>query len=510
MRIAIGEFKHEVNTFSPVPTTLDVFRADRILEGPEMLRVLAHTNTEIWGFVEQMAAYPGQVVPLVAANALSGGPLTAETYTYLRDRLLDHLRQAGPVDGLFLALHGATVADVEGGDDVTGLLLREVRKLTGPALPIIATLDLHANVTRQMIDQATALIGYQTWPHIDLADRGREAANLLWATLAGIVRPAMALAKLPMILQVENGQTTSGPMAELLGRVRSWEREGCCLCGSVFLVQPWMDLPEMGCAVTIVTNDDKTHAQILADRLAADMWQRRHDFGVELTSVDAAIDQALQASGKPVVLADSADSTGSGAPGDSTAILARLLDRHVTCRVLLPIVDKEAVQVAFEAGQGATVRLGLGGKIDSLYSRPVTVEGEVVRVGEATFRFKGPVFTGQELAMGPVAVLRVRNIFILVSQRPNWTVDPEMYRSVGLEPTEAQIVVVKSPNQFRAGYGPIAHQILVVDAPGRASANLRSLPFRRLPRPFYPFDQDWPGAPFEVLNPGMRRTQSRI
>lgn len=492
MRIAVAEFKHEVNTFSPVPTTLDVFQADHILEGPDILHVLAHTNTEIWGFVEQMAARSCQVVPLVAANALSGGPLTAETYIYLRDRLLHYLRQAWPLDGLFLALHGAAVADMAGGDDVTGLLLGEIREVTGPTLPIIATLDLHANVTRLMVDQTVALIGYQTWPHIDLAERGREAANLLWATLSGTVRPATAMAKLPMILPVENGQTTSGPMAELLGRVRSWEREGCCLCGSVYLVQPWLDLPDVGCAVTIVTNDDRARAQCLADQLAREMWQRRYDFDVDLIPVDAAIDQALQATGKPVVLADSADSTGSGAPGDSTAILARLLDRQVTCRVLLPIVDKEAVQAAFGAGSGAIIRLSLGGKIDPVYSKPVAVTGEVVWLGEASFRFKGPVFTGQEQAMGPVAVLRVRNIFILVSQRPTWTVDPEMYRSVGLEPTEAQIVVVKSPNQFRASYGPLAHQILVVDAPGRASANLQSLPFQRLPRPFYPFDQDWP------------------
>jgi microcystin degradation protein MlrC len=348
-----------------------------------------------------------------------------------------------------------------------------------------------------MLSQATALIGYQSWPHVDLAERGQEAAGLLQATLAGQVRPVTALAKLRMILPVENGQTTSDPMAGLLGQARSWERAGRCLCGSIYLVQPWIDLPDVGCAVTVVTNGDQTQAQRLADQLAGEMWQRRRDFEVELISLDAAIDRALQATGRPVVLADSADSTGSGAPGDSTAILARLLDRQVSCRVLLPIVDKEAVQAAFAAGQRATLRLTLGGKIDPLYSRPVPLEAQVEWLGEATFRFKGPVFTGQELAMGPVAVLRVRDIFILASQRPTWTVDPEMYRSVGLEPTEAQIVVVKSPNQFRAGYEPIAHEILVVDAPGRASANLRNLPFQRLSRPFYPFDEDWPGAPFE-------------
>lgn len=140
--------------------------------------------------------------------------------------------------------------------------------------------------------------------------------------------------------------------------------------------------------------------------------------------------------------------------------------------------------------------LTLGGRIDPVYSRPVSLEVEVEWVGEARFRFKGPVFTGQEANMGQVAVLRIWDIHILVSERPAWTVDPEMYRCVDLEPAEAQIVVVKSPNQFRAGYEALAHEIIVVDAPGCASANLRTLPFQRLPRPFYPFDEEWPDAPW--------------
>jgi microcystin degradation protein MlrC len=409
---------------------------------------------------------------------------------------LYHLQAVGPVDGIFLALHGAMVAKVPGGEDATGLLLRQVRSIVGDNLPIVATLDLHANVTQQMTDLVTALVGYRTWPHVDQAERGQEAADLLLATIRGVVRPIVALSKPRMILQVENGQTDTGPMAQLMSQARAWEADGKCLNGSVFLVQPWLDVPELGCAVTIVTDDDREGAQQLADQLGNTAWDRRHAFDTPLVPIDQAIDRAIRASGKPVVLADSADSTGSGAPGDSTAILRQLLEREITCCALLPMVDKEAVQAAHDAGLSASLRLSLGGKLDTVYSQPIDLEVEVEWLGETSFRFDGPVFRGLEVQMGRVAVLRVRNTHILVSERPMWTVDPGLYRAVDLEPTDAQIVIVKSPNLFRAAYGPIAHDIIVVDAPGLASPNLRILPFRRLPRPFYPFDEDWPGAPW--------------
>lgn len=496
MRIAIGEFKHEVNTFSPVLTTLDTFKTYQLLEGEDILRVLRQTNTELWGFWQEAVVQNWEVVPLVAANALSGGPLTAETYLYLKDQFLRRLQEVGRVDALFLALHGATVANVPGGEDATGLFLRELRHIVGDQMPVIVTLDLHANVTSQIVQHATTVIGYRTWPHVDLAERGQEAAQFLARIFTNQIKPTTALAKLPMILQVENGQTTSGPMATLLTELRNWENAGQCLGGSIYLVQPWMDLPAVGCAVTIITHNDPAHAQNLADELALQMWQIRRDFEIKLVPLNEAIEQAAKAAGKPVVLADSADSTGSGAPGDSTSILQQLLTQQIACKVLLPIVDKPAVQAAAEAGVGASLSLTLGGRIDPVYSRPVSLEVEVEWVGEARFRFKGPVFTGQEANMGRVAVLRIWDIHILVSERPAWTVDPEMYRCVDLEPAEAQIVVVKSPNQFRAGYEALAHEIIVVDAPGCASANLRTLPFQRLPRPFYPFDEEWPGAPW--------------
>jgi microcystin degradation protein MlrC len=496
MRIAVGEVKQETNTFSPLSITLEDFTAEHLLEGENVLRGLGGTNTEVWGFTKRARVLDAEIVPLFAASAISGGPLGSDTFSYLQDRLLCQLEAAGPLDGVFLALHGATVAQVPGGEDASGLLLRKVRRVVGSEMPIVVTLDLHANVTDQMCKLATAIIGYRTWPHIDQAERGAEAADLLVATLRGECRPTMALSKLRMLLQGENGQTTSGPMAEIVRLARSWEAEGKCLSASAFLVQRWLDLPEMGCATIVVTDGDGERAQILADRLGQAFWDRRKAFDVRLVPIDEALQRAEEAPGKPVVLADSADSTTSGAPGDSTVLLSRLMAREVACRTLLPMVDAAAVQAAHEAGVGRARCFSLGGKLDNVFSRPIELRAEVEWLGEPSFQFGGPVLTGVEVQMGRVAVLHVRDMHILVSERPLWTVDPGLYRAVGLEPTEAQIVVVKSPNMFRAAYGPIAHEIMVIDAPGLASPKAEILPFERLPRPFYPFDQDWPGAPW--------------
>jgi microcystin degradation protein MlrC len=496
MRLAVAEIKQEANTFSPVATTLDTFRAEHLLEGRGILTALADTNTEVCGFVDRVAREDVEIVPLIAASAVSSGPWSAECYSYLRDGLLNRLSDAGPVDGLFMALHGAMVADAAGGEDASGLLLRQARGLVGQAVPVVVTLDLHAVVTQQMVDHSTAIIGYRTWPHVDQADRGVEAAEVLLGTLRGQVMPVTALSKLRMILQVENGETTSEPMAGLLRQARAWEESGECLSASVFLAHPPLDLPEHGCAITVVADDDTAKAQELADRLGKAMWDRRADFDVELVPVDEALDRALHATGRPVILADAADSTGSGAPGDSTAILRRLVEREIGCRALVPMVDREAVAIAHGAGVGASVSLMLGGKLDPIFGRPLDLQATVEWLGTPSFRFGGPVYTGVEVQMGPVVVLRVNDTHVLVSEQALWTIDPALYRAVGLEPAEAQIVVVKSPNTFRAPYGPIAHDMIVVDAPGLSTPNLHALPFRRLPRPFYPFDEEWAGAPW--------------
>jgi microcystin degradation protein MlrC len=384
-------------------------------------------------------------------------------------------------------MHGAQTA--EGVDDVEGALLSIARGVLGDAVPIVVTLDLHANVTRAMVEQATAIVGYHTYAHVDLYETGVKAARLLLRKLAGTVRPVMAFRKLPMIVPAENMQTTSGPMHRLVEGAKILERRGRALAVSIFGVQPWLDIEEMGCSVVVVTDGDAGRADATAWTLAQRFWESRHEFDVRLTPPAQAIRQALRVPGGPVILSESSDSTGSGSPGDSTGLLRALLAARLREPVAFFMVDPDAVERAMRAGVGQTVTMPIGGKLDPARSRPVRVAGRVrlLSTGLWTPRARG-YNTGIETSMGRAAVLDVGSIRILIAERSTMTVDPELYRSHGIEPLDMKIVAVKSPNGFRAAYAPIAKAIFLVDTPGASTANLRSLPYGRVPRPIYPLD----------------------
>jgi microcystin degradation protein MlrC len=340
-----------------------------------------------------------------------------------------------------------------------------------------------------MVGAASAIVGYQTYPHIDMFETGARAARLALRILSGEVRPAMAFRKLPLIVPAENMQTTSGPMHRLIERGRALEAAGDAEIVSIFGVQPWLDIPEMGCSAVVVTNGNQPAAERNAAALASDFWRSRREFDVELTPVDSAIRQALAVDGGPVVFAESSDSTGSGSPGDSTGVLRPLLEARLSEPAAIFLVDPEAVRKAIDAGVGATVTMRIGGKFDRKNSQPVKVTGRVRLISDGRWTAWGKGYnTGIETCMGRAVVLELGQVRILIAERSTMTVDPELFRSHGIEPRRMKIVVVKSPNGFRAEYEPIARKIFLVDTPGVSSANLRSLPYRRLPRPIYPLD----------------------
>ena len=371
-----------------------------------------------------------------------------------------------------------------------------VRAAVGPDTPVIASLDLHANVTRAAVEAADAVIGYHTYPHVDMFEVGEKAALLALRTLDGKVSPKMAFCKIPLIVPPENMQTTSGPMAALVRQAEAWEEEGAALSVSVFGVQPWMDLPEMGCAVVAVTDGDRAAALRQADQLAERFWSSRREFAVQLVTPEEAIRRALAIEGGPVVLAESADGVGSGSPGDSTGVLRPLLDAGLNEPAAIFLVDPEVVDAAAQAGVGASMTLDLGGKLDPERSRPVTATVRVRMLSDGRWTPQARGYNpGIETSMGRAAVLEAGAVRILVAERAAMTVDPEIYRSHGIEPERQKIVVVKSPNGFREAYEPIAKAVFLVDTPGASTPNLTSLPFRRLPRPMYPFDSDMAWSP---------------
>jgi microcystin degradation protein MlrC len=487
VRIAIASILQESNTFSPVMTRYEDFSP---VFGREALARHEGKLTEMGGFIDILTKAEVTIVPVCAAWAITANRLDRAGYRQLAQAFESHLRRSR-AQALLLAMHGAQTA--AGEDDVEGAVLKIARGVMGPDKPIVVTLDLHANITSRMVELADAILGYHTYPHIDMFEVGQKAARLMLRILRGKVRPRMAYRKLPLIIQAENSQTTRGPMHKLIRAAQALEQTGKAEAVSIFPVQPWMDIAEMGCAVVAVTNGDLRAAQRQADTIARRLWTNKKAFEATLTPVPDALAAALALEEGPVVLAESADSTGSGSPGDSTGVLKYLVRARLTGPAAIFLVDPASVAAAIKAGVGSTVTLNVGGSFDRKHSRPVKVTGRVKLISDGRWVGRARGYnTGITVCMGRAVVLEVGQVQILMAERSSMTVDPELFRSHGIEPLHCKIVVVKSPNGFRAAYEPIAKAIFIVDTPGVSTANLRTLPFRRVPRPIYPLDPETP------------------
>lgn len=487
MRVALGNIVQESNSFTPVPGSWDHFPPGHLLRGAAIVAQRQGTRTEVGAAIDVARAEGVELIPLLSATtSASAGPMLTEVFAALRDELVAGLRAAEPFDGALLVLHGAMAA--QGYEDATGEILRAARAVVGDR-PLVATLDLHANVTARMVQHADALVGYHTAPHIDLYETGERGMRLLAHMLRGQARPAAALRRLPMIVPAENGRTTEGPYAEVMDRAIELMRRPDVLDISAFSVQPWLDVEDVGCSVVVNTDGDPALADQLADELADMFWERRHAFAVTLAPTQATIRRALEAERGPFVLADSADAPSSGAPGDSTVVLEYLVAAQPSRPCLHNIVDAAAAAKLHEAGVGAEVTLEVGGGSGVAFYKSLKVTGQVARLSDGDFTNQGAGFRGVVFRRGLTAVLQIGQIALVVMERAVIQWDPQLYRSVGLEPRDAQIVIVKSPAAFRAEYEPLAAEVAVLDAPGVCSPNLPALPWKYARRPIFPLDE---------------------
>jgi microcystin degradation protein MlrC len=504
MRIAIGQFMEESNTFVRQRADLEHFRGTQLLYGDEIPARLRGTRSEVGGFLDVLEPAGVEIVPTVAANAVSSGPVTRTAFDHVRDAVLERLAAAGRVDAVLFALHGAMV--LEDGPDGEGELLAAIRAAIGPSVPLLATLDLHATITPRMVEEADALIGYDTYPHIDLYETGMKGARLAMRAARGEVRPVALFARSPMLVPAEGMATAGEPMASLLADAKALETRPGVLAVSLFPVQPWLDVPRTGFCVMAVADGHARASEIepMVRQLAWRAWESRARFRAELLEVDDAIRRALAAEGGPFILSESADSTGSGSPGDSAHLLERLLALRVGERCLVTVVDAPAVGRALAAGIGAELATTVGGTLDPRYNRPVAVSGRIRLLSDGRFTSSDKKSAGVEFQMGRAAVIECGRIAVLVTERPAFTVDPAFYRSVGLEPRDAKIVGVKSPLQFRDGYGGLARACWVIDTPGPSTARLERLAWQRLSRPLFPFDDGFEPDIRAVIGPRGR------
>jgi microcystin degradation protein MlrC len=490
LRVAAGGISLESNDFVPFTAELTDFTEAGFLAEGEDVFALATSDTEIGGALATFEGANVEVVPLLAARGISSGRLSGETYDRLRSGLLDPLQAARPVDGVFLFQHGSMEA--VGEDDPEGDVAAAVRELVGPSVPVVMTCDLHGNVTRRMVESVDAILGYEHYPHDDARRTGERGAELLLRTILGEVRPTTAQAKLPLILTAFNSTTlTDTPFSRLMKEAKALEQEDGILSASVFLVGSYIDSPDMGCSAVVVADGDPKRAAAEARRLAERFWERRHEFEVEMVLVADAVRRGREIEGGPILLLDTADTTGGGAAGDGISVVRGLLEAGVTEAALAMVVDPSAAEACHSAGVGAELDLTVGHWRDPRWGEPLRVHATVERLLDGRFRYDGGVFGGVEVTMGCSAVVAIGAIHLLVMSVPTYDWGDDQYRAAGLDPATAKFVAVKNMMNFRFGYGDVMKAHFVLDIPGPTTQDMRLLPFERITRPVFPLDRDF-------------------
>lgn len=494
-RIAIGGILTECNHLGGLPIDLDIYEQNDLLRGDELL---ACNTSVVGGMLAQLQETDAKPVPILYATALAGGPIVASCYQQLRDELFDRLRESLPLDGVLMPIHGSALA--EGQDDPEGDMIRGVREIVGQNVPVIATLDLHANITATMVRFADALLGWETYPHVDHFSTGQRAARLLIDTLHGRCRPTMAMGKVPVITSAVHGSTTGeDPFAGLMRSVKDLEQRDEVLTTSLFLIHPYMDVDGMGSGGLVVTDGDVDLASILATEIALRYWDCRNDLEPELFTPATAIDRGLAIDGGPVLLIETADCCGGGAAGDSIATLSALVNAGIDELSYAPVVDPEAAAHCHAAGKGAEVSLALGHKIDPRWGDTQTFEGHVESLSDGRFTFTGGQWEGLESNMGPSAVVSVGSMRILIMSIATYDWMDEQFRTVDLDPSAAKFIVAKNPMNYRQAYGDIARAVMILDTPGPTPPTLKHIQFQKLQRPYFPADVDIPGIDPTIL-----------
>jgi microcystin degradation protein MlrC len=485
--VITGGLMHETHTFSTEPAPLAAWD---IARDEECWRY-AGTNHSLGGVIAGGRAHDLELVPTLFAHATPSGAADRETYEALVTELLARIEQALPADGIILTLHGAMVA--EGVLDAEADTLRRLRAITGPKLPIAVTLDFHANTGRDLVELATIIVGYDTYPHIDLADRAQEAVDLLVETIAGRIKPAMAFAAPPLLPVPQAMFTGLPPFSTILERAFALEADGSALSITVAGGFAYADTPVAGVSFIAITDGDPAGAERIVTELANLAWSLREKMRIENVPPARAVAEAIAYPEGPVVLVDVSDNIGGGTPGDGTVILAELLRQGAT-EATVVVNDPAAVQAAIAAGVGGRIALEVGGKTDRWHGEPVPVEGRVRLLSDGRWTHEGPENAGVPVDPGPVAVVRVDGVNLVLTTTKTMPGDLQQLKSVGIDPVRQQILVVKAAVRWRGGYWPITKHHIDVDAPGIGSVNLAAFPFQNLRRPIYPLDVDarWP------------------
>jgi microcystin degradation protein MlrC len=483
MRIAVAQVSHETNTFSSQPTNEAAFRVRSWIDGEEILRRHRGVKDYIGGMIDAAERLGGcELLPIFAAIASPSGTILADTWRDIKRRVVDGLRRAMPFDAICLELHGAGVAESTG--DIEGDLLRTLRLEFGTGLPIVATLDLHGNITERMTDNADMLFGVKEYPHVDMHDRGRDAICSLDLMLQRRLAPRMALARLPMIIPTTT--TFRGPLKQVNARCAEWEAKPGIINCAAYHGFPYADSAATCVSVVAIADGDQALAQRAALDVADHIWAMRDVFAIRLPGAAAGLDLALSAPAGPIIVNETSDNPGAGAPGDGTHLLAELLVRDVEGTCFAHIADAAAVGAAHAAGEGARIEVALGGKIDALHGPPLQVSAEVVKATRCRFVASGPMGTGATVDLGNSARLRIGKVDVIVTERKSQLLDDGMLRLHDMQMRRYKVIAIKSSQHFRAFFEAAAAGIVTVDTPGISTFDFGTFRFRSSARYQYP------------------------
>jgi microcystin degradation protein MlrC len=482
-RIAIGGFLHETNTFAPTKAVYDDFVHGggwpSMAVGTDVLKVMRNINVGLAGFVAAAEAQGWELAPTISAAASPSAHVTKDAYERIVTDMIERIRAAGPLDAVYLDLHGAMVS--EHFDDGEGEVLRRVREVIGRDLPLVASLDLHANVTPEMVEHADALIAYRTYPHVDMADTGCAAARHLALLLGTKQKFAKAFRQLPFLIPISWQCTNDQPAKGIYQKLAEMQSEAVPTL-SFAPGFPAADFCHCGPSV-FAYGRTQADADAAADQLAALVESREDDFDGRIYSPDEGVRLAMElakTAKKPIVIADTQDNPGAGGDSDTTGMLRALVRNKAQRAAIGAICDPASAKAAHAAGVGSTVTLALGGKSGIPNDAPYKETFVVEKLSDGEFVASGPYYGGRDMDMGPSACLRIGGVRVVVASYKAQLADQSMYRYVGIEPTEQAILVNKSSVHFRADFEPIAEKLLICAAPGAMPADTAALPWTRL------------------------------
>ena len=481
MKLFVAALGTETNSFSCTHTTMRDFE-DCLLwrpgDAPLGQSEFAATSTAALAWARE--GQNREIVEGTCAHACPGGVTTRETYEALRDEILAQLTAALPVDGVALTMHGAMIA--EGYEDCEGDFLARAREIVGPEAVIGVELDLHGHLTDIMTTAADILITFKEYPHTDYMQRAEELVTLIEKSILGDVKPRMSVFDCHMI---DAFHTTQEPMLSLVREISELEKQPEVLSISIVHSFPWGDVADLGAKVLVVTNDAREKGAAMAHSIGLRLFSLRGAARAEALGVEEALTVATSMEGERVVIADTADNPGGGAPGDSTHFLEALLRRKVKNVCLGPLYDPAVVQQAFRCGMGATLEITIGGKLSAYSGAPVAIKGHVVGLRRGATQS----FAGSSIAIGDAAAIDCDGVRVVITSQRVQGFSPDLFEAVGVNPRDHKIIIVKSSQHFRDAFDPIADRVIYAQAPGLLNLEAGPPQYKHLKRRLWPIHE---------------------